>query len=252
MNLPKEYISYNQIRQYQTCPKKYHYSYIENLRLPINEKVFLGTVVHSVIEYTLKQKIAGQSPGNDEIIETFHQQFDEIQQEKEICWGTSPAKNRERGLSFINYFIKEMTDQINPLMVEKELEVDIPRLKVKLKGIIDLVEKDFSLTDFKTTTSRWSKDRAKSQFLQMVIYKHLFEKTYQNIGSELKLVVIYSKNKSGVRHQQFAIKSADADMEKMFTIIKYVTENISKGIFYKNQSYACNFCDFKTLCLGSG
>ena len=183
MNLPKDHISYNQIRQYQTCPKKYHYSYIENLRLPINEKVFLGTVVHAIIEYTLKQKISGQLPDNEDIIQYFNQQFDELQHEREISWQTSQEKNRARGLSFIKYFLKEMTHEIEPLMVEKELEVEIPRLNIKLKGIIDLVEKNFSLTDFKTTTSRWSRDRAKSAFLQMVIYKHLFETTYDNIGS---------------------------------------------------------------------
>ncbi len=252
MNLPKDYISYNQIRQYQTCPKKYHYSYIENLRLPINEKVYLGSVIHSVIEFVLKQKISGKLSDDKEIFEYYNQQFDNLQQANEICWDSSPAKNRDRGLSFIKYFLHEMADNIDPLMVEEELEVEIPELKIRLKGIIDLVEKNFSLTDFKTTTSRWSKDRAKSAFLQMVIYKHLFEKTYDNIGSELKLVVVYSKNKSGVRHQQFAIKSADADMEKMFDIIKFVSENISKGVFYKNQSYACNFCDFKAICLGGG
>jgi len=49
MNLPKKYISYSQIRLYQSCPKKYYYTYIEKIPVPISDKVLLGIVFHSTI-----------------------------------------------------------------------------------------------------------------------------------------------------------------------------------------------------------
>ena len=57
MNLPKEYISYSQIRLYQSCPKKYYYTYIEEKETPINDKIYLGIIFHSVVECYLREKI---------------------------------------------------------------------------------------------------------------------------------------------------------------------------------------------------
>ena len=248
MNLPKNYISYNQIRQYQTCPKKYYYSYIENIQTPINEHIFLGTVFHSVVEYYLNHRIAGNLLEKEAVLEQFNELFASLQEGKEVIWKTSETANRDRGLAFVRYFVKEMASSLDPLMVEKELEVDVPRVGVKLRGIIDMVEKDFSITDFKTTTSRWSSERIRGSILQMVIYKYLFEKSFGNVGSELKLIIVYSKNGANIRHQLHSMRSRDANMEKMFDIIQWVAENVSKGIFNKNESYACSFCDFFDIC----
>lgn len=248
MNLPKNYISYNQIRQYQTCPKKYYFSYIKEIQIPINEKIFLGTVFHSVVEYYLQKQIEGQVPENEEVLNTFSERFNAGQKKNDIIWKTPVNKNKERGISFIKYFLNDIAPSIEPLMVEKELEVDVPEIGIKLRGIIDLVEKDFSITDFKTTTSKWSKERINSSFLQMVIYKYLFEQSFGNIGSELKFIIVYSKNSLNIKHQQLSMKSEDANLNKMFDIIDYVVQNVSNGVFYKKENYFCNFCDFKDLC----
>jgi DNA helicase-2/ATP-dependent DNA helicase PcrA len=248
MNLPKEYISYSQIRVYQTCPKKYHYSYVREIKTPVNDKVFLGTIFHSIVEYYLKEKISGKEPAKEDLLKRFEEQFRENQKKQTVAWSAPEAETLKRGLAFVRYFLKDIAAEINPLMVEKELVVELPDLDVKLKGIIDLVETDFSITDFKTTTAKWSKNRIKDSYLQMQIYRHIFEKCFGDVITQLRFRIIYAKGATGIKDQKVSVKASDLDTCKMLDIIKYVVDNIRSGAFYKNENYTCSFCEFRDLC----
>ncbi len=248
MPLPKGYISFNQIRTYRNCPRQYYFSYIESIKTPINDKVFLGIVFHDAADFFLKKKINGTSPDITETTQYFSDQFEKMSGSSEIIWSEKRDKSFQRGLSFIKYFAREIAPGIKPLMTEKEIECDLPDSDIKVRGIIDLVEEDFSLTDFKTTTAKWSKDRVNKSFLQMVIYKFLFEEGIGGFIKELKFKILYSKNATGIKHQEHSIRAEDVNMAEMFEVIYFVIENIEKGYFYKNEGYICNFCDYKDLC----
>lgn len=250
MNLPRDYISYNQIRLYQICPKKYYFSYVEEIETPINDRIFLGMVFHAVAEDFLKMRIAGQvpEPTRETVLEIFNEKFVEMQKECEIDWITPPKETEKRGSAFVKHFLNDIASDIDPLMVEQELEVELPEIGIRLRGIIDLVEKDFSITDFKTTTAKWSKDKIKGSYLQMVIYKYLFEKSYGDVISQLKFRIIYSKNASHIKNQLITRNAADFETGKMLGVIKYVVENISNGVFYKNESFYCGFCEHLDAC----
>jgi DNA helicase-2/ATP-dependent DNA helicase PcrA len=248
MNLPKEYISYSQIRLYQTCPKKYYYTYIQEIKSPVTDKIFLGTLFHSIVEFYLKEKISKREPGKEDLLKRFEEKFQEYQKNQEIAWNIPEAETRKRGLAFVRYFLKEIAPEIDPLMVEKELVVALPELDVKLKGIIDLVETDFSITDFKTTTAKWSKTRIKDSYLQMQIYRYIFEKSFGDVITHLRFRIIYAKGMTGIKDQKVSVKASDLDTSKMLDIIKYVVDNIRNEAFYKNESYTCSYCEYKDLC----
>jgi CRISPR/Cas system-associated exonuclease Cas4 (RecB family) len=251
MDLPRDYISYSQIRLYQTCPRKYYYTYVKKIPAPVNDKIYLGIVFHTAVEYYLNEKIKKNVPVKERVLEHFAAEFDERQKEMNITWSDSPEETRKRGLAFVRYFMNEIAHTIKPLMVEKELWADLPNLDVKLKGVIDLVEEDFSITDFKTTTAKWSKSRIKGSYLQVVIYRYLFEKSFGDVISQLKFNILYSKNASShIRQQEISIKPKDVDYDynKMFDVIKFAVDGITGEVFYKNENFHCSFCEFKDIC----
>ncbi|MCP5046704.1 MAG: PD-(D/E)XK nuclease family protein [bacterium] len=250
MDLPRDYISYSQIRLYQGCPRKYYYSYIKRIPVPINDKVYLGIIFHSAVEYYLGEKINGKVPVKDRVLENFADSFDKRLEKMDIVWDNTQADTRKRGLAFVRYFMKEIAPHLKPIMVEKELIADLPGIGVKLKGVIDMVEEDFSITDFKTTTAKWDKNRVKNSYLQIVIYRYLFEKAFGDVISQLKFKIVYAKKLPNIRHQEVAIKPRDVDYgyDKMFDIIKYVVDGITGEVFYKNVNFSCGFCQFKDVC----
>ena len=250
MDLPRGYISYSQIRLYQACPQKYYYTYIKKVPVPVNDKVFLGVAFHSAIECYFKEKINGNDLSQESLVERFSETFTHQQKQQEVTWEGPPEETLKRGKAFVKYFLRQVAPAIKPLMVEKELIVDLPGIDVPLKGVIDLVETDFSITDFKTTTARWPKAKIKGSYLQVIIYRYLFERSFGDVISSLKFQVIYSKDPSKIKHQEIVIKPKDVDYDysKMVEVIKYVVENIRQGVFYKNENFGCGFCEFKELC----
>ncbi len=248
MELPRGYISYSQIRLYQLCPKKYYYTYIEDRKAPINDKIFLGVVFHSVVEHYLNEQINGRTLEKEELVEYFKEQFENLQADEKITWDATENETRRRGKAFVHHFLRDIAQELQPLMVEKEMEAHLPELDVTLKGVIDLVETDFSITDFKTTTAKWSKTRVKESYLQMQIYRYLFEKNFGDVVTHLRFRIVYSKSAKAIKDQKISVQATDLDSSRMFDIIKYVVENIRNEVFYKNESYHCGFCDFKDIC----
>jgi hypothetical protein len=43
-------------------------------------------------------------------------------------------------------------------------------------------------------------------------------------------------------------KDVDYDYDKMLEIIKFAVDGIRGEVFYKNENFACGFCEFKEMC----
>jgi RecB family exonuclease len=251
MPLPRGYLSHSQIRAYNDCPRKYYFAYVEGIQPPLNEKVFLGEVFHSAIERFFLRKISGSPLADDAALDVFAAAFDEGAAGREIVWLSPRRQTRERGLAFLGYFLKHIAPGVRPLMVEKELSVELPGGGVVLKGVIDLVEEDFCITDFKTSTSKWSPGKARSS-PQMIIYKYLFDHCFGPVRSSLKYEVLYAREAGNIRHQTFpVVPAADAE-DNLLAMVRHVAAMIDSGAFPANQSPGCRYCEFRDLCAQRG
>ena len=58
------------------------------------------------------------------------------------------------------------------------------------------------------------------------------------------------KAKRAIKHFFILIRfyNNKKDPSNLIIRIWYVTENISNGVFYKNEGYLCTFCEFRDLC----
>jgi len=247
MALPRGYISHSQIRIYNECPRKYYFAYVEDIRPPVNEKVFLGEVFHATIERYFQQKINGSPLAIESVAAIFKSGFDESGAGREIVWQVPRRETRERGLAFLKHFMEHIAPATRPLMVEKELTVVLPGGNVPLKGVIDLVEEDYCITDFKTTTSKWSASKARNS-PQMIIYKYLFDSSFGPVPSSLKYEVLYAKSAGHIRHQTLRVEPAPDAVEKLLAMIRHVVERINERFFPANETLFCRYCEFRGHC----
>jgi putative RecB family exonuclease len=247
MALPRGYISHSQIRAYNECPRKYYFAYVEEIRPPVNDKVFLGEVFHATIERYFLQKISGAPLAADAVAAIFKAGFDEPGTGREIVWLAPRRETRERGLAFLKHFLEAIAPAIRPLMVEKELSAVLPGSGVTLKGVIDLVEEDYCITDFKTTTSKWSASKARKS-PQMIIYKYLFDSSFGPLRSSLKYEVLYAKSAAHIRHQTLRVDPAEDAVENLLVMVQRVAERISDHVFPANETPFCRYCEFRSHC----
>lgn len=251
MAFPRGHLSYSQIRTYLICPRKYQYAYIEEVTVPLNDKLLLGSVFHIVLEWYFRERISGLLPGQSEAEAFFVETFQGFCREQPVRWDDPRDQVHKRGLAFVRHFFSELAPQFNPLMVEKELTAPLEGYPVELRGVIDLVEQDLSITDFKTATARWSRNRALHSRLQMVIYHLLFEKNFGNANSRQRFCVVYSRKGNTVRSQFMEVDVAAEDREHLFRVIEHVAEGIRDGRFPRNEGFRCGYCEFRDLCPGA-
>ncbi|MBN1197119.1 MAG: PD-(D/E)XK nuclease family protein [Candidatus Aminicenantes bacterium] len=250
MAFPRGHLSYSQIRTYLICPRKYEYAYIREISVPLNDKLLLGTVFHIVLEWYFRERISGALPGQNQAEDFYADSFQRFSREQPVRWDDPRDHVYKRGYALVRHFFRELAPQFNPLMVEKELNTPLEGYPVELRGVIDLVEQDLSITDFKTATARWSRNRAYHSRLQMVIYHFLFEKNFGNANSRQRFCVVYSRKGNNVRSQFLEVDVGTGDREHMFQVIEHVADGIREERFPRNEGFRCGFCEFRHDCLG--
>lgn len=247
MGLPRGYISHSQIRAYRECPLKYRFCYVDNIQPPVNEKVYLGEVFHAAVEHYFRERIRGAPPADDAMTDFFCAAFDDASPERKVSWQAPRGETRERGLAFLRYFLKSVAPGARPLMVEKELSAELPGSGVQLKGVIDLVEEDFCITDFKTTTGRWSASRVRNS-PQMIIYKYLFDRSFGPVPSSMKYEIFYGRKAGNVRHQTLPVLPVPDAVDSLLAMIAQVAGRIAAGAFEPNVTAFCRLCEFRSHC----
>ena len=247
MALPRGYISHSQIRAYRECPKKYEYAYVDGIQPPINDKVFLGEIFHAAIEHYFKERISGAPPGAEATEAFFCQAFEAAAPSREISWKASRLETRDRGLAFLRCFLQHVAPGARPLMVEKELSAELPGSGVLLKGVLDLIEEDYCITDFKTTTGRWSASRVRNS-PQMIIYKYLFDRSFGPVAAGMRYEIFYGKKAGNVRHQSLPVIAAATAVDDLLAMIGLVVEKIVAGEFPPRITAFCRYCEFRRLC----
>ncbi len=249
MELPRGYISYNQIKLYRACPRKYYYIYLEGLSTPIDDKIYTGIVVHKVIENYLQMKIQGGVPERAEMLEMYDSIFDANDENHEILWQKSRSKVKSRGVGFVKHFIENVGLYLDPLMVEAELEADVDGIKVR--GVIDLVEKNHILSDFKTARMKWSVKRVEHSSLQMYIYRYLLLKSEGIDSKDLRFKVLSAKNAGHIRYQDISIENIDEDFSFMREEITRTATLIKEEKFEPRRGQLCGGCFFRERCSSS-
>ncbi len=246
MVLPRGYLSNSQINCYLECPLRYRFIYIENRVLPINDYVFLGSVFHSAAENYFNERIKGNRPDLGLCRDFLLKAFEHQQQEEQVLWTRPADQVRAAGLAFIEAFVTAVGEKSRPMMVEKELQVEIPGTQVQFKGVIDLVEEDFALVDLKTSNRKWN-GISGYRSRQMFYYKFLFEHSFASSVSGLRFEVL-SGSPNHVLHQSIPVQASGDDVQAALDLALKVASDISAGIFPARPDCRLRYCEFRAEC----
>lgn len=234
-------LSRQQIDDYFTCPKKYYFSSIIKIPLPLNWHFMYGTAIHEAVGRYFQKKIAGQKPDLNSVIADFEQSFVSegfITREHE-------EERKRKGIETLTKFYDE--DQIANILPDKvEERFDFREDGVRVNGRYDLIlndGKDVTICDFKTSEVRDQKDadRRVRESNQMKIYALAWAEKYHVIP-ETSLIFI----ESNIKAQK--VFSQD-ELSKTKEMILESAQGISKGDFTaKPSKRQCELCPYKDIC----
>ena len=248
MNLPTGFLSVSQVRTYLRCPRQYEYIYINKMRPPVTSSLLLGRSFHKAIETANRAKLEdGEILSVEDVQDTFSEAWDREKAEVEWEDGEDQGRLKDAGLIMTTHYYEQVGQKLRPLMIEQGTTVDIEGVPVKV--VIDLVERDGKIRDFKTAKRAPAKDEA-DKSIQLSTYAMAYREMTgeRESGAQLDYTV---NLKAGPKITHLETMIDDNRIERTKALIKGVAQAISSGMFYPvEEGMACSYCPFKDVCKG--
>jgi putative RecB family exonuclease len=243
-------ISVSQINLYLTCPLKYQFQYIDRLpRLTKPSNMAFGGAMHAALEWLHKSLKRGKRPTLEEIHRIFEADF-RAQENVTYLNGDDPEQLLLKGKELLSLYyhgsdVKVRDAELGftlPLVHPKTGEV----LPVPLKGVIDLVEEDGTIVEFKNAKRALDIESLPDN-LQLTAYHYAYEMLFREPPRDLKLLQFVRTKQPKIETH---ITGRDTrDVERFFGIAKQVRRAIEAGIFVPNRGcWMCADCEFQPDC----
>ena len=219
-----DHISVTQLKMYLRCPLQYKFRYIDGLKIPPPSTITLGKTIHQTLEENFSQKIKTQKDLPLEYLKDYFSDIWDIEaKETQFEEGEKPGKVKDEGINLISVYHKTHSPQIIPISVEEEFELEFENSPLKLKGYIDLIDKNHTIIDHKIKTRSMNKQDAE-QDLQLTAYYLAYKIKKQKPPQGLRFDVIVRTKTPKI--QQIAITKSHQDTIRFLKILTQVTKAI--------------------------
>ena len=240
---------------FDKCPKKYHYRYIEKLRIdkPAWNFTEFGSCAHLILELFHKRVSRDTNP--DEYSKIMSKCFREAVCDKQFdptilrSYVWSPDGDKE-GFEYLKEISQDylflMKEKGLPNVVGVEIGYDFELAKgINVRGYIDRIDK-ISDTHYKVVDYKTSKSARYLKPFQLLVYALAIKRMHPEVeevsGSFMLL-------KHGFREIDYSFGTMD--IENTFnSIIK--TAGLIRGAksWPKKPTRLCDYCDYNSICLG--
>jgi len=231
---------------YLRCPLQYKFRYIDGLKIPPPSTITLGKTIHQTLEENFSQKIKTQKDLPLEYLKDYFSDIWDIEaKETQFEEDEKPGKVKDEGINLVSIYHKTHSPHIIPISVEEEFELEFENSPLKLKGYIDLIDKDKTIIDHKIKQRSMIQQDAE-QDPQLTAYYLAYKIKNQKPPKGLRFDVIVRTKTPKI--QKILISKTDQDTTRFLKILTQITKAIKSGIFYPNESFYCNVCGYRELC----
>lgn len=254
----KPYLSATQLDSIARCGEAYRRRYIEGDKIPPAIAMIVGSGLHKGAEVNFRQKIESHSdlPAS-QIVDAAVAGF-----EAQVAGGVSfSADEASRGMKnvlgeakdavveFAKIHAREQAPDYQPVMVEQAVKIELPGPR-DLLGVIDLLDDQDRITDFKTAGKKKSQADADDN-IGLSVYAASFQSIHKRPPALVQLDTIV-RSKTKIERQVIQSVRTAADMDALANRINVVSRQIEAGIFPPATpgAYWCHktYCGFYSSC----
>ena len=249
------YLSHSAISTFQQCPLKYRFKYIDGLpEETVAASLVFGGAIHKAVEFHFQELLAGeQAPGIDELLAEYHDAW-QGREPGEVQFGKDDDVNTLGKLAERMLIAFQASEFANPngtiVAVEEEFQGELVPGCPDLLGRVDLlIERGdtWTITDLKTSRSRWSQEQADDSAEQLLLYSELVQQVAPKQTLKLEFAVI-TKTKEPVV-ERYDVLIDPRRIERTKRIVSKVWRAIEAGNFYPAPSpMNCPSCPFRVPC----
>ncbi|MFH1648469.1 MAG: PD-(D/E)XK nuclease family protein [Patescibacteria group bacterium] len=247
-----DHLSSSQINLYLQCSLKYKFQYIDTLPKPFRPSgLAFGSVIHSALSWFHKERMNG----NGVTLERFYRIFDadwyslKVDTDIRYKYGEADMKlvvmaKEMLGLYFHNP-IKEVKGTEVPFVIPLINPSNGKNLGIDLEGIIDLIEADETIVEFKTS-SQTINQKDINDHLQLTAYSYAYEMLYRKPPKLLKVINFVKTKKPKMITME--TKRGKTDYQRFFNLASQILKGIESQIFFPRTSFMCKDCEYERHC----
>lgn len=239
-------LSATRLQCYHTCPRQYHYRYVEELPTTLTGPLAFGRVVHEVLCLLHQQSLSlGNGLDLAAGLDLFERRWQEIQeQERPLFTESDPPPEEYAALAagILCDYVLAQQGKPPPLVVEFPFE--FPWGEHVLNGFIDRIdegERGLIIVEFKTGKRKPSPKDLRTD-LQLTFYAYAVERVFEQPVE--RLVYYFLRDQTPlVTHR------TPEDFRHLCEgILEPTAAAIESGRFPPRCGWWCRWCDYQALC----
>ncbi len=248
-------ISYSALDTFTTCPAKYKFQYVKQIKAPKSKEAIFGTLIHECLR--LFHEPARLAPSSQEdLLKYFTEKWDssiyQDSQEESFAF--------HKGVEILkNYQDQNQGKNFNIVNLETRFEVPVSENGIKtpnkkpephqITGRIDRIDKlddgTFEVIDYKTSKKMPPQEKIDND-LQLSIYYLGLLNRWPSLSKQKRPVklslyyLVHGEKLSTIRTSQ----QADQDKERIISLINEIKESD----FSPRLNPLCDWCSYKKQC----
>lgn len=199
-------ITQSMVHLYEKCGRAFQFRYMEGLKIAPQSALTVGRSVDEGITHNLLQKIHSEKDvSTEEVVDVVVTTFN--REASETDWqGEDPGVQKDIAVKLVSVHHKELAPAIAPKAVQVKLQAELS--DYILGGTLDLIEKDSTIVDSKTSKDKYDDDSV-GKSLQPAVYTYLYEKNYGTTSKGFRYDVM-------VKPKELKTKSVPPSTQKVF------------------------------------
>lgn len=254
---PLSSVRHTHLQQFLRCPHRFMLHYLEKKYLfPPNLAIHRGKSVHGSAQ-AMHQDIIKESLSTKKYYEELADWiFTKSTREEDVFVPKCEWSEREKlaitahqeALILTGLYRQDYAEVVEPWLVEERIVADLG-LEVPFEGTIDLVTRQESLEDIKTTAKRYAEDAAHKS-LQVTGYNILYKSQHGHYPDLSRLIVLIAKKVPEV--QPLETTRNDSHVPAFKARIEYMIRQVKAGLFPPTEpsNWWCSekWCNYWQVC----
>jgi len=223
-----EVLSPSQATTYLACSAKWYFRYLVGLTEPTTGALALGKAFHGTLAQNFRQKMStGRDMENGELSEAFTHEWSLAIADAALRDDEDATELALTGKILVDAYLSKVARSVKPKAIEQTVQGEIAGVRVR--GIVDLLDVDGCVFDFKTSSKRPNGISAE-HCLQLTTYAMITPEA----SGQCRLDTVTKTKTVNVVQQSYQISPDDRRFAE--TLYPMVQESIQDGIYLPHRS----------------